>query len=778
MKIVKIVTHHKKPERAAELYAEEGVMAVGFDIGDPTGKSREELKELFVEEWGLSEAKAASATGSLLRFRDEISIGDLVFAYAKKNKVALVGEILGDHKYNTRNKVGDPDGEIRYPNQRKVKWWNRPRNFDRSYLPDDVSKKVALTGTIHIFEYDSDKLKKSLDQISGIKAEKLIDKATFYLKEFNEWPGKEEGYRSKLERENWYRHLLNKNTVDTIPAKDIDEIFGELWTVILFHKRSLTEFGDIDKSRKTLKYLLFGKEKLVERIRNVLEGEFKLKYFGLDRVSELLHIYNGNLPLLSKRTRWSADHLEMAPKYEKGSVSDEYEKYRQVFNSIRDRCNLRDLREVDVFLNFIYEYEKLTGKKRPFPLEVMEGAPTFFTEFKKAVFTHLIAGRNIVFYGPPGTGKTRKAVDIAKEFCGKITNPQGEDLPNFTFETANAEWTAYDVVGGPTISGARMLKFKPGFLTLAARKCEESLEKQAFPHWLIIDEINRANLDLAFGKVFSLLDLEYRDHPLLDESELKNLENGEEYRNLKIPINFRILATMNTYDRAILFSLGYAFRRRFAFVEVASPFTEKVEETYEAKEGTWKAEISVIEEERFKEFVEEIKMWIQKKAFLQLPEDFKSRIGQPESFDLGDRLRTLCDDIEEGKLEPFNPFRLAYKLAEHVTKLEIVEIGYAQPVDVVKYALVYVTLFLGDNQKTAMVKALDEAVRAYFIPHLEYYLPKARRKMTIGGKKEEEEVKEKLEDLRRLFGTLGLRKSEQKVQETIKKLEIGETSIL
>jgi predicted Mrr-cat superfamily restriction endonuclease len=153
MKIVRIVTHHDKPERAAELFAQEGVVAVGWaDVGDISGKSREEIKTFLMEEWGQTEQEAAIGAAQLLRFRDEIDVGDLVFAYKGRNKIALVGEVRGGYEYNDKNRVGDPEGDIGYPNQRKVNWWDSPRNFDRRYLPPDLEQKVALPGTIHIFE--------------------------------------------------------------------------------------------------------------------------------------------------------------------------------------------------------------------------------------------------------------------------------------------------------------------------------------------------------------------------------------------------------------------------------------------------------------------------------------------------------------------------------------------------------------------------------------------------------------------------------------------------
>ncbi len=72
-----------------------------------------------------------------------------------------------------------------------------------------------------------------------------------------------------------------------------------------------------------------------------------------------------------------------------------------------------------------------------------------------------------------------------------------------------------------------------------------------------------------FGKVFSLLDLDYRiRQPLIDEETSQKLDYME--GSLHMPLSFRIVATMNTYDRSLLFSLGYAFLRRFAIVDKPS----------------------------------------------------------------------------------------------------------------------------------------------------------------------------------------------------------------
>jgi len=399
------------------------------------------------------------------------------------------------------------------------------------------------------------------------------------------------------------------------------------------------------------------------------------------------------------------------------------------------------------------------------------GVPTeTINEMNRRIIAHLITGRNIIFYGPPGTGKTRKAVEIAKRFCGKTAG-------RFSFETANAEWTAYDVVGGPMFSGKTTMKIKPGFLTLAAKKCSESLKVSGVPYWLIIDEINRANLDLAFGKVFSLLDVEYRDQSIFDESELVEMENADQYRDATVPADFRVLATMNTYDTALLFSLGYAFRRRFAFVEVQSPFLEKAAEgKYELNEREW-GRLELSSKNQVEEIMDEIDDWLFGKVYLQLSQTLKENLSLLRNFDLAETLRTINKNVKDGKLDPFNPYTLACKLSEEITQKGIVEAGYAQAVDVIKYSLIYTALFPESDERENMVRALDEAVKAYFVPHIEYYLPRARRKMTIGEKEEEEEAIKKLKDFESFVEKLGLIRSQRKIQEIVSRLEMGETRI-
>ncbi|MEM2175603.1 MAG: hypothetical protein QXI58_08310 [Candidatus Micrarchaeia archaeon] len=179
VKLVRIVTHDENPERAAELFAEEKVIAVGWNHKESiAGKNKDEIKQMLIDEgiknpdWGASQ---------LITFRDEIKVGDIILAYKANNIIALVGEVIGEYEFNTKNKVGKPKqegGEIDYPNQRKVYWWEKPRNFHRNLLPRELAEMVASRGTIKILDenVDINKLKDILNSIpSDVSHEKILE---------------------------------------------------------------------------------------------------------------------------------------------------------------------------------------------------------------------------------------------------------------------------------------------------------------------------------------------------------------------------------------------------------------------------------------------------------------------------------------------------------------------------------------------------------------------------------------------------------------------------
>ena len=182
------------------------------------------------------------------------------------------------------------------------------------------------------------------------------------------------------------------------------------------------------------------------------------------------------------------------------------------------------------------------------------------------VITHLTSGKNIMLFGEPGTGKTALSNILLAKLCGEIEQPNGSKAPNYTIVTANAEWSNFDVIGGISPDDSGGYYFKDGYVAEAAKLCEKSIRERGKPHYLVIDEFNRANIDEAFGKLFTVF--EYRDkQPLLTHKET----GGAPFM---MPPEFRIIGTMNTQDKNTLFNVGFALMRRFAFVEIGLPLPE------------------------------------------------------------------------------------------------------------------------------------------------------------------------------------------------------------
>jgi len=177
--------------------------------------------------------------------------------------------------------------------------------------------------------------------------------------------------------------------------------------------------------------------------------------------------------------------------------------------------------------------------------------------------THLKSGRNIMLYGDPGTGKTALANLLLTQICGVNEGKDGSPLPNYTIVTANAEWSNFEVIGGISPDDSGGYYFKDGYVSDAAKQCEKSMQEDGKPHYLVIDEFNRANIDEAFGKLFTVF--EYRDkQALLTAKETAGAP-------FMMPPEFRIIGTMNTQDKNTLFNVGHALMRRFAFVEIGLP---------------------------------------------------------------------------------------------------------------------------------------------------------------------------------------------------------------
>ena len=233
--------------------------------------------------------------------------------------------------------------------------------------------------------------------------------------------------------------------------------------------------------------------------------------------------------------------------------------------------------------------EKESESTRIFPsdlkklMEKEKGLYFPWSVYQSACIT-LNLGRNLILVGPPGCGKTELALALGDKMSDKNTGAK--------MVTASPGWTSGDLIGRyfPDPDSENKLIFQRGVLL-------DALEQD---QCLIIDEMNRANIDECFGELFTVLsgksvDLPYKEVDE-DEDEDKNISrrlkivriNGAKEsktlsnrRSYKIGHRFRIIGTMNDFDRSSLHQMSFALLRRFNVIRIEPPEKRELEELLE-----------------------------------------------------------------------------------------------------------------------------------------------------------------------------------------------------
>ena len=611
-------------EKGWEIFKKDEYVAINFTYGnkdvDFSQMNKTEIKNFIAK--NDPKLKQILSHNIIWKFVNEMKEGDIVIATLGRSDVAGIGVITSGFIPQTKHNY---DNELGLRNIRKVRWissihLDMGKNFFHQNTVDEVSNLKWNMILCSLARENKDIRLRLLDY--------LYDSYNInYL-------SKDEG-KKHIEKYQEEKEIINSEWKSILLKKENNEDYIDyFWDKIInreikVQKDPVTNLKSNLSSKEGYDLELSGKllfdslDKLrVEkdsRRQEIIINEFAeneaSKYFGAGRFSSILYYLNDSFYVINNKLVMTLNLLSylITDNFEINTDLEYYfennVKYHEFLTDLYDsylysEFDISDFKTFDIFCHWMcdkslgnYASDNNTNKM---PFDVIWDIKEIVNDYgdylkgkgiimKNVNLSHRIlekelegleisnktinklcaalnAGKHIIINGTPGTAKT----DIAIRFS-KVAD-QNYFTNGYVLTTATSDWSTFDTIGGLMPDGEGLYFHSGKFL--------EAIEQNK---WLIIDEINRADIDKAFGQLFTVLSKQDVELPYKENGKAIKLvrwnenycEHDKENAIYKIGKNWRIIGTMNVDDKDSLYDLSYAFMRRFMFIEVDLPEEDK-----------------------------------------------------------------------------------------------------------------------------------------------------------------------------------------------------------
>ena len=615
---------------AWELFKKESYIGIGYTYGDKsvdysTFKSLEEIKKFM----GDNIRSGSFAPSTVWKFVNEFKKGDLLIIRKGLTKLAGIGVIASEFIPQTKNKIKN---DFDMNNIRKVNWL---------FTPDDLNMGRKIFSSVPLVElskysYFWNLLLCAISRTDNNLKQRILNFlfSRYYNEYFNAQIGKNHlkkyDEESNLILEAWkdisQKYSRGENIAEDVWQRILDRpikvqtdgagsVKSSLKGKLKYDANDLDNvavkfFEVVNKLKDTLD---------VNEQKAILENYTKDRYskgIKSNRLTSVLNYLNPSFYVINKKAFYTYKTLNFMFGSDDKLDSDlndyidnniKYKKFINQLNQVYQHPNLDiiDFRTFDMFTHWMAdkklghyvardsyqdrEVEKLpvsllgnidiphhTSKKytsldiKPELLESKLRGFAISDNIVNRICASLNAGKHIILDGTPGTGKTELALRFSK------VASENNFIDGYVLTTATSDWSTFDTIGGLMPKDDGSLYFRPG----------KFLDAIAENKWLIIDEINRADIDKSFGQLFTVLSGQDVELPFKQNGKSIKIKNwdetfckfDEDSSTYYIGENWRIIGTMNVDDKDSLFDLSYAFMRRFMFIEVDLPSQDKYRE--------------------------------------------------------------------------------------------------------------------------------------------------------------------------------------------------------